>query len=99
MIGLPHPALGEEVGAVVALKPGAVIRAEELRDYVKGQVAAYKYPRHVWIVDTLPIGPTGKILKRRSFPQAGIHSGLLPRAGLEVDAPVSAVMGGVLGDP
>ena len=72
VIGLPHPALGEEVGAVVALRPGAVIGAEELRDYVKGQVAAYKYPRHVWIVGTLPKGPTGKILKREIVPPAGI---------------------------
>jgi len=64
VIGVPHPALGEEVGAAVALKPGAVITAEELRDYVKGQVAAYKYPRHVWIMDALPKGPTGKIQKR-----------------------------------
>ena len=50
VIGVPHPALGEEVGAAVALKPGASVTAEELRDYVKSQVAAYKYPRHVWIV-------------------------------------------------
>jgi long-chain acyl-CoA synthetase len=64
VIGLPHPALGEEVAAAVALKPGAVITAGELRDYVKSQVAAYKYPRHVWIVDALPKGPTGKIQKR-----------------------------------
>ena len=64
VIGLPHPALGEEVAAAVALKPGADISAEELRDYVKAQVAAYKYPRHVWIADALPKGPTGKIQKR-----------------------------------
>ncbi|MGH3176678.1 MAG: long-chain-fatty-acid--CoA ligase [Streptosporangiaceae bacterium] len=64
VIGVPHPALGEEVGAAVALKPGAVITAAELRDYVKGQVAAYKYPRRVWIMDALPKGPTGKIVKR-----------------------------------
>jgi long-chain acyl-CoA synthetase len=64
VIGLPHPSLGEEVAAAVALKPGAAITAEELRDYVKGQVAAYKYPRHVWIVDSLPKGGTGKIQKR-----------------------------------
>ena len=64
VIGLPHPALGEEVGAAVVLKPGAVITAGELRDYVKGQVAAYKYPRHVWIADALPKGQTGKIQKR-----------------------------------
>ena len=37
---------------------------DELRDFVKAQVAAYKYPRHVWFVDALPKGPTGKILKR-----------------------------------
>jgi len=64
VIGLPHPALGEEVGAAVALKPGAAVTAEELRDYVKGQVAAYKYPRRVWIMDALPKGATGKIVKR-----------------------------------
>ena len=64
VIGIPHPELGEEVGAVVSLKPGADVSAEELRDHVKGQVAAYKYPRHVWILGDLPKGPTGKILKR-----------------------------------
>jgi long-chain acyl-CoA synthetase len=64
VIGVPHPALGEEVGAAVTLKPGAAIAPEELRDHVKGQVAAYKYPRHVWVVDMMPKGPTGKILKR-----------------------------------
>jgi len=48
----------------VVLKPGAIITAGELRDYVKSQVAAYKYPRHVWIADALPKGTTGKIQKR-----------------------------------
>jgi long-chain acyl-CoA synthetase len=64
VLGVPHPSLGEEVAAAVALKPGAEATPEELRDYVKGQVAAYKYPRHVWIVDALPKGGTGKIVKR-----------------------------------
>jgi long-chain acyl-CoA synthetase len=63
VIGMPHPELGEEVGAAVALKPGATVTPDELRGYVKSQVAAYKYPRRVWIVDALPKGPTGKILK------------------------------------
>ena len=70
VIGLPHPALGEEVGAAVTLKPGASVTADELRDYVKGQVAAYKYPRHVWIAEALPKGPTGKIQKRDIAPPA-----------------------------
>jgi long-chain acyl-CoA synthetase len=68
VVGLPHPALGEEVGAAVVLKPGAAVIAEELRAHVKAQVAAYKYPRHVWVVEVLPKGPTGKILRREIVP-------------------------------
>ncbi|MCA1683472.1 MAG: long-chain fatty acid--CoA ligase [Actinobacteria bacterium] len=64
VLGIPHDEYGEEVGAAVALKEGADVSAEELRDYVKSHVAAYKYPRRVWFVDELPKGPTGKILKR-----------------------------------
>jgi len=64
VVGIPHPELGEEVGAAVALKPGATVTPDELRSYVKSQVAANKYPRRVWIVDALPKGPTGKILKK-----------------------------------
>jgi len=64
VVGVPHAELGEEVAAAVAVKPGSTATAEELRDYVKGQVAAYKYPRIVRILDALPKGPTGKILKR-----------------------------------
>jgi long-chain acyl-CoA synthetase len=64
VIGLPHDEYGEEVGAAVSLKAGAEVSPEELREFLKAQVAAFKYPRKVWIVDELPKGPTGKILKR-----------------------------------
>jgi long-chain acyl-CoA synthetase len=64
VVGVPDPELGEEVGAAVALVSGARLTERELRDWVKREVAAYKYPRHVWFVDALPKGPTGKILKR-----------------------------------
>jgi long-chain acyl-CoA synthetase len=63
-IGIPHPELGEEVAAAVALKAGASADPDELRAFVKERVAAYKYPRHLWVVDSLPKGPTGKILRR-----------------------------------
>ena len=65
VIGLPHPTHGEEVGAAVVLRPGATATTDELRNYVKERVAAYKYPRHVWLTDSLPKGPTGKILNRQ----------------------------------
>jgi long-chain acyl-CoA synthetase len=63
-VGVPHPDLGEEVAAAVALKPGTQADAGELQAWVKERVAAYKYPRHVWLVESLPKGPTGKILRR-----------------------------------
>jgi long-chain acyl-CoA synthetase len=68
VLGVPHDELGEEVGAAVALKDGEQVTAEQLREYVKEQVAAYKYPRRIWFVDDLPKGPTGKILKREIDP-------------------------------
>src|SRR4051812_1488789 len=64
VIGIAHDELGEEVAAAVALKEGADASPEEIRDYVKQRVAAYKYPRVVWIEDELPKTATGKILKR-----------------------------------
>jgi long-chain acyl-CoA synthetase len=64
VVAVPHSSLGEEVGAAVALKEGEQVEPEELREYMKQRVAAYKYPRVIWVVDELPKGPTGKILKR-----------------------------------
>ncbi|UTI66400.1 long-chain fatty acid--CoA ligase [Paraconexibacter antarcticus] len=64
VVAMKHDELGEEVGAAVALKDGEDVTPEELQAFVKDQVAAYKYPRRVWLVDELPKGPTGKILKR-----------------------------------
>ena len=68
VIGIPHESLGEEVGAAVVLKAGASAELDELRQFVKGRVAAYKYPRRIWFVDTLPTGPTGKLLRREVKP-------------------------------
>jgi long-chain acyl-CoA synthetase len=64
VLGIPHAELGEEVGAAITLKPGATADADEIRQFVKQRVAAYKYPRHVWFLDELPKTSTGKILKR-----------------------------------
>ena len=63
VVGIADERLGEEVGAAVVLNSGESATPEELRDFVKSRIAAYKYPRKVWLVDTLPKGPTGKILK------------------------------------
>ncbi|MDX6239667.1 MAG: long-chain acyl-CoA synthetase [Kribbellaceae bacterium] len=64
VVGIPHPSLGEEIGAAVVLRAGQTVTPDELRAFVKKRIAAYKYPRAVWIVYSLPKGPTGKILRR-----------------------------------
>jgi long-chain acyl-CoA synthetase len=71
VIGVPDAVLGEEIAASVVLQPGADAGADDIRDFVKERVAAYKYPRHIWFTDELPKGPTGKVLKREiAVPEA-----------------------------
>jgi long-chain acyl-CoA synthetase len=65
VIGIPDDRLGEEVGAVVALREDAGnVDPDSIRQFVKERVAPYRYPRRLWIVDALPKGPSGKVLKR-----------------------------------
>jgi len=64
VIGVPHESHGEEVKAFVILNPGATITPDELVAWSKEQMASYKYPRIIEIVDALPMTATGKILKR-----------------------------------
>ena len=68
VVGMPHELMGEEIGAAVAFKPGASATSEELIAFVKERIAPYKYPRKVWLVDTLPKTSTGKILRREVHP-------------------------------
>jgi long-chain acyl-CoA synthetase len=64
VIGVPDERLGEEVSAVVTLKAGQSVTEEDLIAFTRERVAAYKYPRTIRFVDSLPKGPTGKILKK-----------------------------------
>ena len=63
VIGVPHEEYGEEVAAYVIPQTGSNIAEADVIAWAKKEMAAYKYPRHVEIVKTLPLGPTGKILK------------------------------------
>ncbi len=65
VIGLPDPTYGEEVCAVVVADPaGGEIGEDALRAWAKERLASYKYPRRVMFTDALPLGPSGKVLKR-----------------------------------
>lgn len=65
VLGVPHPVLGEEVAAVVQLRAGATLTADELRAHVGRTLAAFKVPAYIVVQDgPMPRNPTGKILKR-----------------------------------
>jgi acyl-CoA synthetase (AMP-forming)/AMP-acid ligase II len=62
---VPHPALGEEVGAVVRVRAGAQVTVEELRAHTARVLAPFKVPAHIWLTDLpFPRGATGKMQKR-----------------------------------
>jgi oxalate---CoA ligase len=60
-----HPRLGEDVAAAVVLHPGASVTGEGLREFLGAQLAAFKIPRRIDIVDQLPKGVTGKVQRKR----------------------------------
>ncbi|MBI2834202.1 MAG: AMP-binding protein [Acidobacteria bacterium] len=64
VIGVPDSMLGEEIKAFVKLKSGVTVSADELIAYCKGQLAAYKYPRLIEFRDSLPLGSSGKVVRR-----------------------------------
>ena len=64
VVGVPDAKMGEEVKAFLVLKQGASLNEEEMIAWCKEQFAANKYPRYVEFRDSLPIGGTGKVLKR-----------------------------------
>jgi long-chain acyl-CoA synthetase len=71
VIGVPDPVHGEEICAVVVPDPGGITE-QELIDWARERLGKHKYPRQVRFVETLPMGPSFKVLKRelrRTFGQ------------------------------
>jgi long-chain acyl-CoA synthetase len=64
VVGVADPYRGETVKAFVSLKPDAAVTGDELIEFARSQMAAYKYPRLVEFVDEIPKNVAGKILRR-----------------------------------
>ncbi|MEJ5866818.1 AMP-binding protein [Pseudokineococcus sp. 5B2Z-1] len=75
VFGVADERHGEEVAAAVVLVEGATTTADALREYAADQIAAYKYPRRIEVVDDLPLGPSGKVLKRELVARYGAPAG------------------------
>src|SRR5205085_1623769 len=65
VIGVDDDEFGKRLAAFVVLRPGQSLSEDELRDFVKQNLARYKVPRDVAFVEELPRTPTGKVLKRK----------------------------------
>jgi acyl-CoA synthetase (AMP-forming)/AMP-acid ligase II len=64
VIGKPDPEWGEIIIAYIVLKPGSSITEQEIVDFTKGRLASYKKPKEVRLIQEMPLGPTGKVLRR-----------------------------------
>ncbi len=70
VVGIPDSIRGEEVKAYISPRHGEEITAEEIRTYIEGRLAKYKWPKEIEVLSELPKGPTGKLLKRELRPKA-----------------------------
>jgi oxalate---CoA ligase len=73
---LPHPTLGEDVAAAVVLQTGAVTTEHELRLHAAAHLAGFKVPRTIATLDTLPLGPTGKVQRVGLAERLGLSYGV-----------------------
>lgn len=71
VIGIPDEKWGESVAAIVALKPGSSLDIDQLRDFAGASLARYKLPRRLEVLNELPRGATGKVLKTELRKQFG----------------------------
>jgi long-chain acyl-CoA synthetase len=62
--GIPHDVHGQEIAAAIVLDVGATATETALMEFASAQLAAYNYPRVIRLLTELPLGPSGKILKR-----------------------------------
>ena len=77
---MPHPTLGEEVGAAVVLRAGAAVNADGLKRYAATQLAPFKVPRLIKAVDAIPKTPAGKVARIGMHERLGLSNAVARRA-------------------
>jgi fatty-acyl-CoA synthase len=74
VVGVPDDEFGQRLRAFAVLEPGASLGADEIKAYVRGNLARHKVPRDVVFVDALPRTPTGKVLRRLLHESSGLDA-------------------------
>jgi acyl-CoA synthetase (AMP-forming)/AMP-acid ligase II len=98
VFSVPHPTLGEDVGAAVVLRPGAAAAPEALRAFARQRLADYKVPAQVRVVERVPLGPTGKLQRARMAELLGpAEGGSAAPPTTPMEAAVARVWRGLLG--
>ena len=87
VFAVPHPTLGEDVGAVVVLRSNALVTAGALRQYVAEHLAPFKVPRRFVFADAVPKGPTGKVQRVGMATALGIEGPRRDRDVLDIVEP------------
>jgi long-chain acyl-CoA synthetase len=88
VVALPHPDLGEDVGAAVVLRPGSTVTTEELTAHARARLARFEVPGGWWVRrDALPLNASGKVLRREVLRE------WLERGGATTDDRASAPTG------
>ncbi|MGZ8734963.1 MAG: class I adenylate-forming enzyme family protein, partial [Acidimicrobiia bacterium] len=82
VVGVPHPVLGEDVGAFVVLRGGATLSAPELSAFCEERLADYKRPRQITFVAELPRNATGKVMKHELAANSGVSPAPATTTGL-----------------
>ncbi|MFM8305142.1 MAG: AMP-binding protein [Actinomycetota bacterium] len=99
---VPHPRLGEEVGAAVVLEANATVTAPQLRRYAAERLAPYKVPRRVVAVDEIPRGATGKLDRTGLADRLGFTASTRAAPGAapadDLEREIAAIWQRVLGD-
>lgn len=75
---IPHPRLGEDIAAAVVLRTGAQVTPAEIRSFLQGELASFKIPHRIVILDQLPKGITGKVQRRRLSETFGMQTNPAP---------------------
>ena len=83
VIGVPDKQYGEEIMAVVIVKPGETLTSDEVKQYVMDHMAKHKTPRYVTFVDAFPMNAAGKILKYKMREDAKKLPEFIEAAGIE----------------